>query len=158
MGVVREMSVFIYHKKWNQRMSNNQDLESIGNKTEPDKKSEEKPSNLGKFLKSGGPGRPVGSLNKVPAELRAKIQAVFDNLGGVDGMTAWARRSDSNLTAFYKIVATTLPRQLAVAQVGHSHGLEKLSDQELLDIINGQKTNAVDIEPNDDTPSLPPSN
>jgi hypothetical protein len=119
-----------------------------------------RPNNLGKWLETGGKGRVPGSKNKLPAELRAKIQAVFDNLGGIDGMTAWAQRSDGNRTAFYKIVASTLPRQLAVsAQIGRSDGLDKLSDQELLDIINGQVTKAIDIEPNDDTPSfLPPSN
>ena len=159
MGVVREMSVFIFHNKWNQPMSNNQDLEHIDNKTGSDKQSEKKPNNLGELVKTGGPGRPMGSRNKLPQELRAKIQAVFDNLGGVDGMTAWARRSDGNLTAFYKIVASTLPRQLAVsAQVGRSDGLDKLSDQELLDIINRQATNAIDMKSNDMGNSLPPSN
>jgi hypothetical protein len=151
MGVVREMSVFIFHNKWNQRMSNNQDLESIDNKADSDKQSGIKPSNLGELTKTGGPGRPVGSPNKVPTELRIKIQAVFDDLGGVEGMTEWARRSDSNRTAFYKIVASTLPRQMAIsAHLGRSDGLDKLSNEELLDIINGQQaTKAIDMELND---------
>jgi hypothetical protein len=104
------------------------------------KKTEEKPNNLGELVKTGGPGRPVGSKNKLPAELRTQIQAVFDNLGGVEGMTEWASRSDNTRTAFYKILASTLPRQVAVsARLERDHGLNKLSDDELMDIIEGAK-------------------
>jgi hypothetical protein len=104
------------------------------------KQTQKKPNNLGELVRTGGPGRPVGSKNKVPAELRTQMQAVFDNVGGIDGMTAWAQRSDGNRTAFYKILASTLPRQVAVsARLEHDHGLNKLSDEELMDIIEGTK-------------------
>ena len=140
MGVVREMSVFIFHNKWNQTMSNNQDLEHIDNKTEPDKQSGIKPSNLGKFLKSGGPGRPMGSLNKVPSNLRDDLITVYEKLGGIQGMVEWAKAKEGNRALFYRILASTLPRQVAVsARLEHDHGLNKLSNEELMDIIEGAK-------------------
>lgn len=105
-----------------------------------DKQSGKKHSNLGELTKTGGPGRPVGSRNKVPANLRNDLMTVYEQLGGIEGMREWAKKSDRNRTVFYKILASTLPRQLAVsAKVDNYSGLEKLSDEELIAIIkNGE--------------------
>jgi len=53
----------------------------------------------GNFLP--GTGRAKGSKNKLPKLARQDIYQVFDNLGGVTGMTRWANLSSKNLYAFY---------------------------------------------------------
>ena len=68
MGVVREMSVFIFHNKWNQTMSNNQDLEHIDNKTEPDKQTEK---NLATW---GNSPKQVGQVD--PWEVKTESQPI----------------------------------------------------------------------------------
>jgi integrase len=98
-------------------MSINQGLQDITKRTEPDKQSGLKPSNLGKFLKSGGPGRPVGSKNKVPANLRDDLITVYEHLGGIQGMVEWAKAKDGNRALFYRILASTLPRQVAACHL-----------------------------------------
>jgi hypothetical protein len=105
-----------------------------------DKQSGIKPSNLGELTRTGGPGRPMGSKNRVPANLRNDLITVYEQLGGIEGMRDWAKKNDRNRTVFYKILASTLPRQVAVsAKVDNYHGLEKLSDEELIVIIkNGE--------------------
>ena len=130
-------------------MSNNQALKRISSETEPDKQSGIKPSNLGKFLKSGGPGRPMGSLNKVPANLRDDLITVYEKLGGIQGMVEWAKAKEGNRALFYRILASTLPRQVAVsARLEHDHGLNKLSNEELMDIIEGAKRSNEERENN----------
>ena len=109
-------------------------------KNSSDKKTEEKPNNLGGLIKTGGPGRPVGSKNKVPASLRDDLITVYEELGGIQGMVEWAKAKEGNRALFYRILASTLPRQVAVsARLEHDHGLNKLSDEELMDIIEGVK-------------------
>ena len=121
-------------------MSNNQALKRTSSETEPDKQSGIKPSNLGKFLKSGGPGRPMGSLNKVPANLRDDLITVYEKLGGIQGMVEWAKAKEGNRALFYRILASTLPKYVAVsARLEHDHVLNKLSDEELMGIIEGTK-------------------
>jgi hypothetical protein len=130
-------------------MSINQGLQDITKKTEPDKQSGLKPSNLGKFLKSGGPGRPLGRKNKVPANLREDLITVYEELGGIQGMVEWAKAKEGNRALFYRILASTLPRHVAVsARLQHDHGLNKLSDEELMDIIEGGKRFNVEGEKN----------
>ena len=105
-----------------------------------DKITEKKHGNLGKYLQRGGPGRPMGSKNKVPANLRDDLITVYEKLGGIQGMVEWARAKEGNRALFYRILASTLPRQVAVsARLEHDHGLNKLSDDELMEIIEGGK-------------------
>ena len=105
-----------------------------------DKQTEKKQGNLGKYLQKGGPGRPIGSRNKVPASLRDDLIAVYEELGGIQGMVEWAKAKEGNRALFYRILASTLPRQVAIsARLQHDHGLNKLSNDELLDIIEGAK-------------------
>ena len=105
-----------------------------------DKITEKKHGNLGKYLQRGGPGRPMGSKNKVPANLRDDLITVYEKLGGIQGMVEWAKAKEGNRALFYRILASTLPRQVAVsARLEHDHGLNKLSNEELMDIIEGAK-------------------
>ena len=105
-----------------------------------DKITEKKHGNLGKYLQRGGPGRPIGSKNKVPANLRNDLVTVYEKLGGIQGMVEWAKAKEGNRALFYRILASTLPRQIAVsARLEHDHGLNKLSNEELMDIIEGAK-------------------
>ena len=105
-----------------------------------DKQTEKKQGNLGKYLQRGGPGRPMGSKNKVPANLREDLITVYEQLGGIQGMVEWAEAKEGNRALFYRILASTLPRQVAVsARLEHQHGLNKLSNEELMDIIEGTK-------------------
>ena len=121
-------------------MSNNQGLKRIGKEIEPDKQTGKKPNNLGELVKTGGPGRPRGSVNKVPASLRDDLITVYEELGGIQGMVEWAKAKEGNRALFYRILASTLPRQVAIsARLQHDHGLNKLSNDELLDIIEGAK-------------------
>ena len=102
--------------------------------------TEKKQGNLGKYLQKGGPGRPIGSRNKVPASLRDDLIAVYEELGGIQGMVEWAKAKEGNRALFYRILASTLPRQVAVsARMEHQHSLSKLSDDELIEIIEGGK-------------------
>ena len=102
--------------------------------------TEKKQGNLGKYLQRGGPGRPVGSRNKVPSILRDDLITVYEELGGIQGMVEWAKAKEGNRALFYRILASTLPRQVAVsARLVHDHGLNKLSDEELIEIIEGAK-------------------
>jgi hypothetical protein len=95
-----------------------------------------RPNNLGKWLKTGGKGRVPGSKNRITANIKADIQAVFQLLGGRKAMAEWAGRSDNNRALFYRMVVQILPKEVAMsANISHSTGLEKLSDEELIDII-----------------------
>ena len=112
------------------------------------KKAEKKHGNLGEYLKTGGPGRPVGSRNKVPANLRADLITVYERLGGIEGMEKWAREKEGNRALFYRMLVSTLPRQLAVsARFEHRNDLSRLSNEELKEII---KSVPIDTESKND--------
>ena len=104
-------------------MSNNQGLKRIGKEIEPDKQTGKKPNNLGELVKTGGPGRPRGSVNKVPASLRDDLITVYEELGGIQGMVEWAKAKEGNRALFYRILASTLPRQVAVSARMEHHGM-----------------------------------
>ena len=100
------------------------------------KEVRKRPNNLGKWLKTGGKGRVPGSKNRITANIKADIQAVFQLLGGKKAMAEWAGRSDNNRALFYRMVVQILPKEVAMsANISHSTGLEKLSDEELIAII-----------------------
>ena len=101
-----------------------------------DKLTGKRPNNLGNWLKTGGKGRVPGSKNRITANIKADIEAVFKMLGGRKSMAESAKRSDKNRALFYRMVVSILPKELAVsAKINHSTGLEKLSDEELIAII-----------------------
>jgi len=63
----------------------------------------------GRFKKgqSGNPaGRERGTTNKVTRVFREAVTVAFDEMGGADGLVAWAR---SNKTEFYKLAVRLVP-------------------------------------------------
>ncbi len=54
-------------------------------------------------------GRPLGSKNKVTANAKDNVLAVFNRLGGTHAMAQWAKE---NLTDFYKLYARLIPQQI----------------------------------------------
>lgn len=67
-------------------------------------------------------GRKPGSENKTTVSVKSALTATFDNLGGIDAMSSWARE---NQTEFYKLYAKLLPAELTV----NHNGLERLADK-----------------------------
>jgi hypothetical protein len=60
---------------------------------------------------SGNPaGKPKGTRNKLSATAKENIAAVFEEMGGVEGMLKWAKR---NQTEFYKIYPRLLPLEVS---------------------------------------------
>ena len=56
-----------------------------------------------------GAGRPKGATNKIPKQVKENIVAVFDELGGLDGMVDWAKSDPKNQTEFYRFYARLAP-------------------------------------------------
>ena len=53
-----------------------------------------------------GSGRKLGTKDKATVTAKQSLQAVFDEIGGVEAMAAWALR---NQTEFYKLYTKLLP-------------------------------------------------
>ena len=95
--------------------------------------------------------RPKGVPNKVGAQAKENIVAVFTRLGGTAAMAAWARR---NQTEFYRLYARLIPSEstteltirdaedlsteelLAIARAGHSRSEEADPDVKLDDELH----------------------
>ena len=73
----------------------------------------------------GNAGRPVGAKNKIGAQCKANVIEVFDRLGGVGRMKAWA---EDNLTEFYKLYARLIPTDITVTK---RDDVRDLTDDEL---------------------------
>jgi len=73
--------------------------------------------------------RPKGVPNKLGAQAKENIVAVFTRLGGTAGMAAWARR---NQTEFYRLYGRLIPSE-STTEVS-VRDAEDLSTQELLAI------------------------
>lgn len=58
-------------------------------------------------LKTGG--RQVGTPNRITAAFKEAVVIVYDELGGHDAFTAWAKE---NPTEFYKICARLIPGEM----------------------------------------------
>jgi hypothetical protein len=70
----------------------------------------EKQSNKsGRGGKREGAGRPLGVPNKLSATVKDNIITVFDDIGGIEQMSAWAKE---NKTQFYNMYAKLLPLQV----------------------------------------------
>lgn len=65
---------------------------------------------MAKGQKTGG--RQKGTPNRVTATAKEAMQLAFEGLGGVDALTAWARK---NQTDFYKLYARLIPIQQEVS-------------------------------------------
>lgn len=65
---------------------------------------------MAKGFKTGG--RKRGTPNKHSSAVKESLEAVFENLGGVPGMTVWAK---ANQTEFYGLWVKTLPKDVNLA-------------------------------------------
>ena len=74
--------------------------------------------------------RPKGVPNKIGAQAKENIVAVFTRLGGTAAMADWAR---NNQTEFYRLYARLIPSE-SMAQV-NVRDAEDLSTEELLAIV-----------------------
>ncbi len=93
---------------------------------------------MAKGKKTGG--RRAGTTNKATAEVKAALLNAFDQLGGVDSLTKWAKE---NPTPFYQLWAKLLPAEIKSEITGKDGGpiqatgalpppdFSKLSDEEL---------------------------
>ena len=67
-------------------------------------------------FKKKNQGRPLGSKNKIPAGTKQAAMDVFEQLGGVEAMVAWAKE---NQTEFYtRVFSKILPREVEVSGQG----------------------------------------
>lgn len=65
------------------------------------------PFNKGKSGNSKG--RPIGAVNKTTATAKQAFQLAFDELGGVNGLVAWAKSDPDNLATLYTLYARLIP-------------------------------------------------
>lgn len=82
--------------------------------------------------------RTKGARNKIGAQVKENVIAVFTRLGGTAAMADWARE---NLTEFYKIYARLIPTE--VTATIDIRDASELSDSELIAICLGGSTGTV---------------
>lgn len=66
-----------------------------------------------------GPGRPKGVPNKFTS-LKEAFLETFQDLGGSAGLTAWAKKSNSNRALFYNMLKSMLPRDVVLQAPGEN--------------------------------------
>ena len=57
-------------------------------------------------------GRPKGSPNRVTTTVKDNMLAVYEKLGGRDGMYKWAEKSDENREKFYSWYSRLAPKEV----------------------------------------------
>jgi hypothetical protein len=66
--------------------------------------------------------------------MKQDMKNVYDRLGSAEGLYKWCKRNPSNLSLFYRMMISLIPKNLQIE--GHvTHSLSKLTDDELLVII-----------------------
>ena len=78
-----------------------------------------------------------GSPNKIGAQVKENVVAVFNRLGGTAEMANWAQR---HKTEFYRLYARLLPTE-SVTEIIRRDATE-LSDNELANIATGSSDRA----------------
>lgn len=73
-----------------------------------------------------------GIPNKLGAAVKSNVVAVFDKIGGREGMATWA---EANRTEFYRLYARLIPSE--VTGTINVRDASELSDDELLAIATG---------------------
>lgn len=82
--------------------------------------------------------RPLGAKNRVGAQVKENIVAVFTRLGGTHAMAEWAKE---NLTEFYRLYGRLIPSEV-IGEFTIRDATE-LSDAELAAIATGGRTGVV---------------
>ena len=97
-------------------------------------KKKNKRGNIENFKGIKSPGRPKGKGNLIGSTMKQDMKNVYDRLGSAEGLFKWCKRNPSNLSLFYRMMISLIPRNLNIdSHVTHS--LSKLSDEDLMDII-----------------------
>ena len=97
-------------------------------------KKKNKTDKLKNFKGIKSPGRPKGKGNLIGSTMKQDMKNVYDRLGSAEGLFKWCRRNPSNLSLFYRMMISLIPKSLSIdSHVTHS--LSKLSDEDLMDII-----------------------
>jgi hypothetical protein len=86
--------------------------------------------------------RPKGVPNKLGAQAKENIVAVFTRLGGTAAMAAWAQR---NQTEFYRLYARLIPSE-STTEIS-VRDAEDLSTEELLAIARAGHSRSEEAEP-----------
>jgi len=117
-------------------------------------KKKSKRGNLANFKGIKSPGRPKGKGNLIGSTMKQDMKNVYDRLGSAEGLFKWCKRNPSNLSLFYRMMISLIPKNLHIdSHVAHS--LSKLSDEELMVIIKrgevlaarGEVDDIVDLVP-----------
>jgi hypothetical protein len=82
-------------------------------------------------------GRPKGMPNKIGAAVKSNVVAVFDSIGGRDGMASWAKE---NLSEFYRLYARLIPTESSTEIT--IRDVTELSRAELILIATGGSAGA----------------
>ena len=85
-----------------------------------------------------------GVPNKIGAQVKENVVAVFNRLGGTAEMANWAQR---HKTEFYRLYARLLPTE-SVTEIIRRDATE-LSDNELANIATGSSTGAAGETPSE---------
>ena len=86
-------------------------------------------------------GRPRGTPNKLTAKARAALIETFDEIGGVEALSAWARK---HRAAFYAIFFKGVPREREANALGTG-----------VTIVVGDGRPVIDVTPERDADSNP---
>lgn len=81
-------------------------------------------------------GRPVGSVNKTTASVKAALTEAFDGIGGVTALITWGRE---NPQLFYPIWSKMLPTEMQVTDLRE---VSKLTDDEIAERRKQMKLSA----------------
>jgi hypothetical protein len=102
--------------------------------TQDGKIKKNKRGNVANFKGIKSPGRPKGKGNVIGSTMKQDMKNVYDRLGSAEGLYKWCKRNPSNLSLFYRMMISLIPKNLQIE--GHvTHSLSKLTDDELLVII-----------------------
>jgi hypothetical protein len=91
--------------------------------------------------------KPFGAKNKIGAQVKENVIAVFNRLGGTHTMAEWARE---NLTEFYKLYARLIPTEV-IGEFSIRDAAD-LSDSELVSIATGGSTGAASAKTGEPQP------
>jgi hypothetical protein len=92
-----------------------------------------------KYIRKTNQNHPA---KKTTTAVKESVLEVFEKLGGVDGMLAWAQSSPEAMDKFYLIYAKLLPKHNTVdGQVNVDHSIKRV-----LELIDGKTTGLPVIE------------